>query len=905
MNSIDFFEDYLFNDNSGLDTTSLVNDYFLEIFGESPSGVLSSSDLSIFDATLHAVIWGYPPEETYRLSNLDTVEQAPVNQIFKPAYAANWLNKNSAPAPDASVLYINAWLDLSAEDLILQTPTNNNDNYYIISILDSFIGTVGSIGPRTQNNSELSQGAYYLLAGPSSIYYNSPDWTTTINDKIINIIKVDTPIAWMTGRFGTDVMSATSLQKTREFINGDPSESGSGFQIGTLTEFENSGSIAYQDPIDQSIINEKAEDEFGDLPTLVTGFFNSLGQSIQNSPIPELRTTDVASPVPSFAAWLGNQNQIQQTPNSDSYLPDSAYQPSSALSDDQKKLLNDRFSSIGLNVESGFSLPTNWGEREAFIFQKAYEFSQQLLSAATFEIAKGKKETNYWNIKNLNIGVYPNSPENNPNLIDWKSLILRAGVAVDGGAANIPNDAVYPTSQLDSDGHPLTSKYNYSITLPPLTNQDNKIIYGPAEGFWAYTIYQPNEGNTFQPFLIQNSISNNFYTPLNATAKLSEEGWLKTTKPGNWSNANAIGTAIYTGEVVSISELSPLTTYYISEIQYIPNNQKEILFKLSEEYNPDFNWDGRIDGVKGVPVGGEGSPGKTINLTESGETLNFGFTNPVSQLGQAQLDSFVLNENEDIVLQLQQFQPTNSSNWLPTPSEGFVKEAYKFQLMGRYYNPTTADEKTILAASEPELYLPPKIERGSLARLALWSDLSQSSKNLVKEKTGSEIVNPLNQKDPYNPNAIGAVLDMRWSNGKLEGTKWALKYEYTRSADYFNKLFFYEVDDITGQIGTFLPGDANYIDSALMNIINEDDPIINQVNNSTVSGELELKGGKIYMALVFTEKGQYLIPNSLETFNYTHFKVNNPKSFSFEDQLGGGDNDHNDGIFKLAGLSPL
>ena len=28
------------------------------------------------------------------------------------------------------------------------------------------------------------------------------------------------------------------------------------------------------------------------------------------------------------------------------------------------------------------------------------------------------------------------------------------------------------------------------------------------------------------------------------------------------------------------------------------------------------------------------------------------------------------NENEDIVLQLQQFQPTNSSNWLPTPSEG-------------------------------------------------------------------------------------------------------------------------------------------------------------------------------------------------------------------------------------------
>ena len=113
------------------------------------------------------------------------------------------------------------------------------------------------------------------------------------------------------------------------------------------------------------------------------------------------------------------------------------------------------------------------------------------------------------------------------------------------------------------------------------------------------------------------------------------------------------------------------------------------------------------------------------------------------------------------------------------------------------------------------------------------------------------------------------------------------------------------VDAITGQIGTFLPGDANYIDSALTNIINEDDPIANQIDNSTVSGELELEGGRIYMALVLAEQGQYLIPNAQETFNYTHFKVNNPKSFSFEDQMGGGDNDHNDGIFKLAGLSPL
>jgi hypothetical protein len=70
MNSAGIFEDYLFDDNSGLDTITLVSDYFLEIFGESPSGVLSSSDLSIFDATLHASDMGIPTRGNISIKQL-------------------------------------------------------------------------------------------------------------------------------------------------------------------------------------------------------------------------------------------------------------------------------------------------------------------------------------------------------------------------------------------------------------------------------------------------------------------------------------------------------------------------------------------------------------------------------------------------------------------------------------------------------------------------------------------------------------------------------------------------------------------------------------------------------------------------------------------------------------------
>ena len=902
MDVSSWFSSYLLDNDEGLDTSALLRDFAEELTGSKDLNALNASELAIVDACIHGVIWGYPLQETYRLRMLDTSLQAPKNELFKPSYAANWLNKHSSPAPDSSVLYVTGWLDLS-EEQVLHTPSNPDDHYYVWAILDSTINTVGSIGPRTQSESERIEGAYYLLCGPSSPYYASPNWTTTIRTttghQTAQIIKVDTPYAWVTARFAANTLSEADLARTRLFINGSSEESGSGFQLGSLQAFKDSGTVAYNTPIQESKTDQRIEDRYGRVPSLARVFFEQLGLSLLDNPIPTERTNEVDSPIPSDAVWLGNQNQVQQNPlgTDNNYIPDRDYQPTSALSNSQLTELNERFSHIGLNLSSGFELPDNWSEKERLLFQSSYQFAQSLLNKATTEIASGKETTNYWHISNLNIGVYPNT---------WENWLVRAGVAIDGGAANIPNDGVYPTSQKDQQGHALRSTYNYTITLPKLSKSTGASVYAPADGFWSYTIYQPDPGNAYQPFLIENAISNLSYSRTNATATLTADGWLRTSKPGDWNSGTALGTALHSS-TVEIAGLTESTTYYISDYKSDPVDADTLLIKLSETYTPDYNWLG-LDGTKGVPIGGQGSPGPSLNLSGSeGSELQFAWIQPVSQLGSAQSDSLEVNSKGEIVLQLRAHQPSRGiSNWLPTPSQGYVADAYNFQVMARYYEPTWADGMSVLAKEGSEQqYLPPQVTRTSLDRLAIWRDLDPSSQALLQERTGSSSIDPFSRTDPYDPDSVGALLDLRWADGALEGTKWSLNFSYQRNGSYTNRLYFYKVDDLTGQLGTHSPGDVGYMDVALARRINANDPIINGQNNTTISGSLELEGGSIYMPLVVTEAGQNILPNARSSLNYNHFSLESSRSFAFEDLIQGGDHDHNDGLFTVTGLTAL
>jgi hypothetical protein len=59
---------------------------------------------------------------------------------------------------------------------------------------------------------------------------------------------------------------------------------------------------------------------------------------------------------------------------------------------------------------------------------------------------------------------------------------LRAGVALIGFGANLPEDAVYPTTDRDGNGDPLTGGHAYHLRFAPGA-------WPPARAFWSLTVY--------------------------------------------------------------------------------------------------------------------------------------------------------------------------------------------------------------------------------------------------------------------------------------------------------------------------------------------------------------------------------------------------------------------------------
>ena len=72
------------------------------------------------------------------------------------------------------------------------------------------------------------------------------------------------------------------------------------------------------------------------------------------------------------------------------------------------------------------------------------------------------------------------------------NYMKRAVVAAYGWPANLQNDAVYPYTQVDSDGQTLSGNHTYRITFP-------KGSLPPVNGFWSITMYEIDKGWWFVP----------------------------------------------------------------------------------------------------------------------------------------------------------------------------------------------------------------------------------------------------------------------------------------------------------------------------------------------------------------------------------------------------------------------
>ena len=92
----------------------------------------------------------------------------------------------------------------------------------------------------------------------------------------------------------------------------------------------------------------------------------------------------------------------------------------------------------------------------------------------TWKVATLARVANGWSMNTDTMGVYGNY------------YLKRAVVAQVGLGANLPEDAIYPTTLADSDGRPYDSGKKYVLRFP-------KGQIPPVRAFWSLTVYNDKQ----------------------------------------------------------------------------------------------------------------------------------------------------------------------------------------------------------------------------------------------------------------------------------------------------------------------------------------------------------------------------------------------------------------------------
>lgn len=96
------------------------------------------------------------------------------------------------------------------------------------------------------------------------------------------------------------------------------------------------------------------------------------------------------------------------------------------------------------------------------------------------ELERSPRFVNQWGMIGAPVGTY------------GTAYLNRAGIAFFGLGANSPEDAVYPTARVDSDGKPFDSDQKYQIHF-------EKEGIPPANAFWSLTMYNDRQFFTANP----------------------------------------------------------------------------------------------------------------------------------------------------------------------------------------------------------------------------------------------------------------------------------------------------------------------------------------------------------------------------------------------------------------------
>lgn len=141
---------------------------------------------------------------------------------------------------------------------------------------------------------------------------------------------------------------------------------------------------------------------------------------------------------------------------------------------------------------------------------------KQAFAAIMGNVAKIAPSVNGWTSVTQNIGVY------------GTHYLDRATVTAIGLGANRPQDAIYPTSELDSTGKPYSGANKYVMHF-------DKGQTPPAEGFWSLTMYNDKF------FFVANSLNRYTLSARNAL-KYNADGsldlYIQADNPGKDKESN-------------------------------------------------------------------------------------------------------------------------------------------------------------------------------------------------------------------------------------------------------------------------------------------------------------------------------------------------------------------------------
>ncbi len=651
-----------------------------------------------------AYVWGLAPEFTYRFAKYNTTISAPVNALTYGRNPASW-NNSATNAGDSSVIYINGFMDFSASgDLVLTVPPSR-DQYYVVNYLDNFINTIGSIGTRTTPSAQTTS---YLLAGPNSRYARQK--VAVIKGHAFPVMASDTNLNWMLIRILNSTLADSSNAGSTTSVYENVSKK---FALNTLAEFQANGNqpvypASYDNPppTDAELLEAAP---FKDTPSEALRFFEQLGTSLVKSPVPRPTTALGGTPLGLLPSWVVPQYGAKTI-----YLPPSFGQD----------LTLARFSSIGLTAR-GFKVPRNWGPAELAALQEGYDAGRAGLNAA-ISAQVPSPSLNYWTLLNDMIGTYPNTPE---------GYVIRATIVLNGGSANVPLDAVYPSINTYDGTNQLNGNDTYKITFtPPVLGAPLPVVgayppqvtdaNGKPRGFWSVTVYQPDPSEVSAPFLPQSAVLNNAYSKADGEVLAFDAAadTITVVQP-NWGKLIASTPLLFSGSDAAgcgLSTAADDAVYYVAStpVQSTVGGKTAYTFSISPSWIQD------ISDAK-VPVQYSGHPGTITQISCSSiANLTYGVVRPVSQLGSSELEDGKLAVNQDgsVDIWLSPTLPANvpASNWIPTPSSDYYTALYgagistQLQVILRSYYPQPGNQPPSMlpytaGTPMPLTYVPPAI----------------------------------------------------------------------------------------------------------------------------------------------------------------------------------------------------